>query len=53
MTPSPITVPVDKLAVDVLNILGQHRIEDLIVVNRAKKPVGLIDVQDLTKVKLI
>lgn len=53
MTPSPVTVPVDKLAVDVLNILGQHRIEDLIVVDRAHKPVGLIDVQDLTKVKLI
>jgi arabinose-5-phosphate isomerase len=53
MTLRPVSVPVDKLAVDVLNILGQHRIEDLIVVDRAKKPVGLIDVQDLTKVKLI
>lgn len=53
MTPSPITVPVDKLAVDVLNILGQHRIEDLVVVDTANKPVGLIDVQDLTRVKLI
>jgi arabinose-5-phosphate isomerase len=53
MTPRPICVPVDKLAVDVLNILAQHRIEDLIVVDRGRKPVGLIDVQDLTKVKLL
>ncbi len=53
MTARPVTVRVDKLAADVLNILSQHRIEDLVVVDSKNKPVGLVDTQDLTKVKLI
>jgi len=53
MTPNPITVRVDKLAVEVLNIFEAHRIGDLIVVDRSNKPVGLVDAQDLAKVKLI
>lgn len=53
MTRAPIRVRVDKLAVDVLNILSLNKINDLPVVDRQNKPVGLIDVQDLTKVKLL
>ncbi|MDX6765409.1 MAG: KpsF/GutQ family sugar-phosphate isomerase [Candidatus Methylacidiphilales bacterium] len=53
MTAKPIRVQVDKLAVDVLNILSRHKINDLPVVDRRNHPVGLIDVQDLTKVKLL
>jgi len=53
MTQKPVSVLVDKLAVDVLNILSRHKINDLPVVDRHNKPVGLIDVQDLTKVKLL
>jgi arabinose-5-phosphate isomerase len=53
MTPNPITVRSDKLAVEVLNIFEAHRIGDLIVVDRSNKPVGLVDAQDLAKVKLI
>jgi arabinose-5-phosphate isomerase len=53
MTPKPITVRVDKLAVEVLNIFESHRIGDLIVVDRRNQPVGLVDAQDLAKVKLL
>jgi arabinose-5-phosphate isomerase len=53
MTRKPITVRVDKLAVEVLNIFESHRIGDLIVVDRKNKPVGLVDAQDLAKVKLL
>jgi len=53
MTPKPITVRSDKLAVEVLNIFEAHRIGDLIVVDRHNRPVGLVDAQDLAKVKLI
>ena len=53
MTPKPITVRVDKLAVEVLNIFESHRIGDLIVVDKHNYPVGLVDAQDLAKVKLL
>lgn len=53
MTANPVSVRVDKLAVDVLNILSLHKINDLPVVDSRKKPVGLIDIQDLTKVKVL
>jgi len=53
MTPNPITVRVDKLAVEVLNLFEAHRIGDLVVVDRQNKPVGLVDAQDLAKVKLL
>ncbi|HZC36096.1 MAG TPA: KpsF/GutQ family sugar-phosphate isomerase [Chthoniobacterales bacterium] len=49
----PITIRSDRLAVEVLNILDQHRIDDLIVVDESNRPVGIIDSQDLTKVKLL
>jgi arabinose-5-phosphate isomerase len=53
MTSHPITVRVDKLAVEVLNIFEAHRIDDLIVVDRQNRPVGLIDAQDMARFKLI
>ncbi|MEI9999715.1 MAG: CBS domain-containing protein [Verrucomicrobiota bacterium] len=53
MTPKPVTVRVDRLAVEVLNTFESHRIGDLIVVDRHNHPVGLVDAQDLAKVKLL
>ena len=53
MISNPITVRVDKLAVEVLNLFEAHRIGDLIVVDRRNHPVGLVDAQDLAKVKLL
>ena len=53
MVKHPITIRSDRLAVEVLTILDQHRIDDLIVTDESNRPVGIIDSQDLTKVKLL
>ena len=53
MTLNPVTVQQDKLAVEVLNLLERHRIDDLVVVDENDVPVGLVDSQDLTKLKLL
>jgi len=53
MTLNPVTVHQDKLAVEVLNLLERHRIDDLVVVDEHRAPVGIVDSQDLTKLKLL
>ena len=53
MTLNPVTVHQDKLAVEVLNLLERHRIDDLVVVDDNKVPVGIVDSQDLTRLKLL
>jgi arabinose-5-phosphate isomerase len=53
MIQSPVTIRDDQLAVDILNLLDQHRIDDLVVVNDDHRPVGIVDSQDLTKLKLL
>jgi CBS domain-containing protein len=53
MTRNPITIRDDALAVDALRIFNDRNIDDLIVVNANKEPVGLVDSQDLPKLKLM
>jgi arabinose-5-phosphate isomerase len=53
MTLNPVSVHKDKLAVEVLNLLERHRIDDLVVVDDANVPVGIVDSQDLTRLKLL
>jgi len=56
MTARPITIPNDKLAVEVLRILERHAIDDIVVVDAAHSPpvpVGLVDTQDLAKFRLV
>jgi len=53
MSPNPITIRDEALAVEALNLFDQKPIDDLIVVNAEGKPVGLIDTQDLPKMKLM
>lgn len=53
MTRTPKTVHVDALAVEALRIFDRFKIDDLIVVDDAGRPVGLVDVQDLPKMKLL
>jgi arabinose-5-phosphate isomerase len=53
MTPNPICVREDALAVEALKIFNERSIDDLIVVNRKHEPVGLVDLQDLPKLKLM
>jgi arabinose-5-phosphate isomerase len=53
MTRNPITVRVDALAVEAFKIFNERNIDDLIVVNAKKEPVGLVDSQDLPKLKIM
>jgi arabinose-5-phosphate isomerase len=53
MTPKPISIRMDALAVEALKIFNERNIDDLIVVNEKREPVGLVDSQDLPKLKII
>jgi len=53
MTPRPITVRDDSLAAEVLHVLRTHRVDDLIVIDGNGKPVGLVDSQDLSRLKML
>jgi len=53
MTPNPICVREDALAAEALKIFNERDIDDLIVVNSRRQPVGLVDSQDLPKLKLM
>src|SRR6202521_1596936 len=53
MTLNPVTVHKDKLAVEVLKLLETHRVDDLVVVDDEKVPVGVVDSQELTRLKLL
>jgi len=53
MTKNPVSIREDALAAEALNIFNERSIDDLIVVNAKKEPVGLIDSQDLPKLKLM
>jgi arabinose-5-phosphate isomerase len=53
MTRGPICILETDLAVEALKIFDERSIDDLIVVNAKRQPVGLIDSQDLPKFKLM
>ena len=53
MTRKPITISGEKLATEVLALLENHRVDDLVVVDEVGRPVGLVDTQDLTRLKLV
>ncbi len=53
MTPKPICIRDDALAVEALKIFNERNIDDLIVVNAKQEPVGFVDSQDLPKLKIM
>jgi arabinose-5-phosphate isomerase len=53
MTPRPISVRDSALAMEALKIFNERNIDDLIVVNAKNEPVGIVDSQDLPKLKLM
>lgn len=53
MTRNPITLTEDSLAVEAVKQVGEKRIDDIVVIDVSGKPVGLIDAQDLARLKLV
>jgi len=53
MTRNPITVDKEMLAAEAMRILQQKKIDEIPVVDSRKRPLGLLDVQDLLKAGLV
>lgn len=53
MTRDPIRIRENKLFGEVLALLEGKRIDDLVVVDEEDRPVGLIDIQDLTRYRVV
>ena len=49
MTAHPKTIGANCLAAEALRVLREHKIDELVVLNGQRRPVGLLDVQDLLK----
>lgn len=53
MTRQPKTIRDHALGIEAFNLFEAHKIDDLIVVDARGKPVGLVDGQDLPKLKIV
>ena len=53
MTREPIKVYSGSLAADALKVFEENRIDDLLVVNSENQPIGIIDGQDLPKLRVV
>lgn len=53
MTRRPVSIQADGLAAEVLATLQTNRVDDIVVVDAAGRPVGLVDTQDLTRLRLV
>ncbi len=53
MTTNPITIKRRDLAVNALQLFERHNIDDLFVVDDKDRVVGVIDIQDLPKLKIM
>ncbi len=53
MTKNPLAITEGKLAAEAMRILREKKIDEMPVVDRNRRPVGLLDVQDLLKAGLV
>ena len=53
MSKNPVCIHDEALAAEALKIFKEREIDDLIVVNSKRQPVGLVDLQDLPKMKIV
>lgn len=53
MTRRPISVRADSLAAEAIQTIGSHRVDDVVVLDADGRPVGLVDTQDLARLKLV
>lgn len=53
MTKYPVTITEGKLAVEALRILEEKKIDELPVVDKKRRPIGMLDVQDILRAGLV
>lgn len=53
MTPSPLSLKESDPISDALSFFQTHSIDDIIIVDAEQRPVGMLDLQDIPKLKLM
>lgn len=53
MTRNPLAITKGRLAAEAMHILKERKIDELPVVDKDKRPIGLLDIQDLLKAGLV
>lgn len=53
MTRNPVAITENKLAAEALEILRSKKIDEVPVVDKKRRPIGLLDVQDLLKAGIV
>ena len=53
MTRGPICLSAESRAAEAVQTIGSHRIDDVVVLDAEGKPVGLVDTQDLARLKIV
>lgn len=53
MTKNPICIEQNRMAVEILKLLEQRKIDDILVVDENGKFIGLVDIQDMPKFKVM
>jgi arabinose-5-phosphate isomerase len=53
MTADPASICQDALAIEVLKMVEERKIDDIVVVDSQNKAVGIVDIQDLPGLKLM
>lgn len=49
MGKAPRSISSDKLVEDALKMIAEHQLDEIIVVDRDNRPIGLVDVQDIVR----
>ncbi len=53
MTPHPIVIREDAMAVELVRLLEERKIDDVLVVDQSRHALGLVDIQDLPRFKVM
>jgi arabinose-5-phosphate isomerase len=53
MTKNPVSIEADRLAAETLQVLGKNKVDDIVVIDANGHPVGLVDTQDLSRLKIL
>ena len=53
MTRNPMVMKPDRLAAEALHLLEERKIDEVPVVDQARRPIGLLDVQDILRAGII
>ena len=53
MVRHPITIQDDRLAAEILNILQRHPVDEIVVLDATRTPVGIVDTQDLSRLRIL